>query len=169
MRDEPLKTIGELADDAKKWFNETYPSEEACFEDVFSNGEYHEEEADWIGIASKLDDAELGSLFLPICKGLVNGVGGVSRDTTEFRSLMTCYTAIGKWQKRHLKDPQEILQPLAEVRELLFRAVLANQNAWWIEMLFQFQMLEGGILHRMGVWGQVTCEKYDALIYKLRK
>lgn len=166
MRDEPLPSFREMVQYAKDTWNQTFESEEECFLDAFRHGEYHEEEPTLLRVSDRLSDQELASLYLPICQAMISG-SVEHREGPTLRVLMDCFATLGKWHRKHLSDPQEVLVALAKVRPLVFEEVLANKGTWWVGVLQHLEMLETGIRRRMGITDLKLAGEYRAIEHKL--
>ena len=145
MRTEPLPSLAELVDYARKTWHQEFDSQEECFLDAFENGEYHEEEFCWGSLADSLPPAELGSLFLPVCRALIASEPA-NRDGGNLAALVGLFTALGKWQRRTLKTPEDLLIALDTVRPLVFKL-----SRGWTEAKYLYQMLDFAIRRRMGL------------------
>ena len=168
MRDEPLPTPTEMLRQAKATWNQTFANEAECFVDAFANGEFHEEEPDLIYLTDRFSDQELASLYLPVCKVMISG-SVQHRDGPTLKLLMDCYSALAKWQSKHLAKPEDILSALAQVRPLLFAEVLEHRSTWWVQVFYHFEMLEAGITRRMGVSHHKLSDEYRSLEHKLNE
>lgn len=166
MRNEKLPTLREMVQYAKDTWDQTFENESECFVDAFENGEYHEEEPRLVSLTIGLTDQELASLYLPVCKAMISG--SVShRDGDTLKLLMDCYSALGRWERKHLSSPDEVLSPLAQVRKLMFSEVLERPNTWWRKVFSNFEMLEAGVRRRMGVNHLKLADDYRAIEHKL--
>ena len=169
MRDEPLPTLYELLQEAKELLKADFTFTEAeCFVDAFQNGEFHEEEPDLIHLTDRLSERELASLYLPVCKAMISG-SVHHREGPTLKLLMDCYTALAKWQRKHLSSPEEVVSALERVRPLIFSEVIENRSTWWSEVFHHFEMLEAGIRRRMGVSHLKLSDEYRSVEHKLNE
>jgi len=94
---------------------------------------------------------------------VVVGIGGNDTDT---KTAMKFYDAFYKWTKNHLKSEKEILEPLREFRELLFKRATARMSVWWADMLRGFSLVDMAIQCRMGLWGHPIEMMYEQVLRK---
>jgi hypothetical protein len=119
---------------------------------------FHEEEPFWTYAAQALPEKSLLNFALTAMRLVVVGTGGSDADT---KLAMKFYDAFYNWTKNHLKSEKEILGPLAEFREMLFRRAIAGHSAWWADTLRGFSLVDMAIQTRMGLWGHPIETMYE--------
>ena len=159
-------TLRELRDYAKKTWLQEFEIYEECFLESFQSGEYHEEHLDWISLGERLPNHELASLYLPVCRALI-ATSIQHREGPTLKLLMNCYSALGRWQRKQLKSPEEVLKWLALVRPLVFEVVVTGGGSRMAEVFYGFWILEIGILRRMGAFDDKLIAEYQAVESKL--
>ncbi len=154
---------------AKAVWNQEFDSDEECFLDAFLHGEFHEEEPDFVSLTEALSKRQLISLFLPVCRVLIASSVNCREGSKSLKTLMDCFSALGKWSKAQLRSPEEILKPLGETRVVVFREVVEHRGeGWWAHIFSYFEMLEAGIYRRMGVHQIAINDEYRAVERKLK-
>jgi len=166
MRNEISPSIFNFRQTARLERNQDFESDEAAFLDAFQNGEFHEEQGDFIEIVAALTDVQIASLYLPVCKALISGSGN-HREGPTLKILMEGYFALDKWQRKNLKSIDDLFGPLTEVRKLLFEEMQTKRNSWWISVFYHFKMLECGVRRRVGLHGFDVAGEYDSLASEL--
>jgi hypothetical protein len=148
---------------AKETWGEDHPNDQSAFEDAFQNGMFHEEEPFWSYAAQALPEKSLLNFALTTIRLVVVGTGASDADT---KLAMKFYDAFYKWTKNHLKSEKEVLEPLAEFREMLFRRAIADHSAWWADMPRGFSLVDMAIQIRMGLWGHPIETMYEVALRK---
>lgn len=144
-----LMRLSDLKEHAKKSFNQTYATDGECFVDAFRYGEYHEERVDWHIVAKQLSRDALVDLWPAVCHWLIAG-SAEHREGPTLALIIGVHEAIARWQCNQLEKPEDVLAPLAKVRELLTAELKADAKRWR-EVAIYFVMLESGIRQSMGV------------------
>jgi hypothetical protein len=140
-----LIPLPELHDEYKESFDQTFSNDEDLLKDAFSYGPFHEEEFRFGLLATHLSDLELTSLFLPVGHVLVRGSSQDQMDRIE--EVRRLYAALIEWQSGQLKDKQQLIDALAEVRSCVFRLAPGLSSG----AISFFRVLELGINARLGM------------------
>jgi hypothetical protein len=142
-----IKRMREIREHAKATWGEEFTNDEDAFVEAFMTGEFHEEQADWSGLAAKLNPSELANLFPPIAHFLV--ATGVRQGDPELPIIIKFQEALVAWRDCHLKHPVEILDALRDFGEVM---KVKATGEWGFAILGYFEILRSGILNRMGCW-----------------
>ena len=161
-----LENLREMRDRVKKDFSEEYGSDEEIFVQEFLNGHYHEEEADWRGIAKGLSKEQLSENALAVIHVPIAG-RGANRDGNELQVIMRFYKAFRAWVLGTLKSTDDILLPLNEMKELVVASAHTEACGWWADTVRLFSLIHLGVICRMGLsWIEVS-QGYDAVVHDL--
>lgn len=160
----PFPGIDEMRRYAKESFNEEFENDAQMYIDAFRNGAFHEEEPDWYSIAGSLTDEQLANLALSAVRGVVGA--HPFEDSEELKTTMKFHAALNKYFGRRITGgPMEILEPLAEFREVLFQELKDPKNRGWAgNSVRGFMLVDLAIHRRMGIHGHNLSSTYDEWI-----
>ncbi len=161
-----LDDMCEMRDRVKEVFGEELGSNEEIFVHEFENGHYHEEEAEWCGIAETLSKEQLCQSTLAVIHVLIAG-RVENRQGSELQVIMRFYDAFRTWTIGDLKSPDDILMPIAEMKSLVVKSAQAANCGWWADTVRLFSLIHISVLCRMGLRPYDVDTEYDLVVNDL--
>lgn len=161
-----LEDMREMRDRVKEVFGEEFDSNEEMFVHEFLNGHYHEEEAEWCGIAETMSKEQLCQSVLAVIHVLIAG-RGENQQGNELQVIMRFYDAFRTWTFGNLESPEDILMPMAEMKSLVVESAQEKSCGWWADTVRLFSLIHISVLCRMGLRHYNVDTEYESVVNDL--
>ena len=161
-----LEDLCEMRSRVKETLGEHCGSDEEMFVEEFRHGQYHEEHADWCGIAMTLSKEQLCQSTLAVIHVLIAGRVENQRGS-KLKTIMRFYSAIRQWAIGGCDSVDDILIPLGQMKSLVVESARAESRGWWGDTVRLFSLVHIGMLGNLGLDSYEVSAEYGVVVDQL--